>query len=540
MSKTQLTVPTPDTTENPGTLTQIQPLQQWMKELPYANPLQTAKLLLKSLTLLNRHPGSIANRTDLMTCYHTPFHQLADSARKKNRTSAHRDAAELYSLTEKITIEISYGYKIAIKEQHYFQKGKVPIEQQTRLVYLALDSLILSLLFTFAEHRQEPGHIWPEILQLYLLAEKLRLSNEPVDDPQHKADSNATIRTLFKSIVLIMLLDPSKLQQNEIWQVYSYLTWWGEYARITTLKSAADGSGGRFVIDLQGSGKPHAFSQETPPKNPESCLLLDSIPLCNLINQQMQTIGTKTTPSVPGLKNLNSASIQQLLRNMLVAWHLQPQRRHPRQERYDWLIIACGITDIAHFLKYGGIVNTAPSESMLDEELVTIGDAISPHQVVTHNTFRWRQTNISKSGIGLEVAPDNSSSLQVGQLVLMESERSENGENWIIGVVRRFIARNKDTTEVGVQFIQGSISAASIKPMVFGTTDIADFQPALLLDRGEKHPSAIITPHLLYHPEREYFVDGGKHLKTRIFADKLLQSTCCFERFEYHTIQLHG
>ncbi len=328
---------------------------------------------------------------------------------------------------------MSYGYKIAIREEHYFQKGRLAVEQQAKLVYYALDSLILSLLFAFAEHRQEPSHIWREIRQLYLLAEKLGLSKEPVDDLQHKADSSATIRSLFKSIVLIMLLDPFKLQQNEIWQVYSYLTWWGEYARITTLKSGAGGNGGRFVIDFQGGEKPHALSQESPPENPESCLLLDSTPLCNLISQQMQIVGTKTMPSIPGLKNLNGPAIQQLFHDMLVAWHLQPQRRHPRQERYDWLIIACGITDIVHFLKHGGVINTDTSESWMEEELVTIGDTTSSHHAVTHNTFRWRQINISKSGIGMEVSPDNSSGLQVGQLVLMESERSENGESWIVG-----------------------------------------------------------------------------------------------------------
>ncbi len=466
-------------------------------ELPYANPLQMAKQLLKSISLLNRHPGGVANRADLMACFHTPFHQLVNSAKQKNRTSTHRDAAELYAMAEKIAIEMSYGYKIGIREQHYFQKGRLSAQQQAALIYHALDSLILSLLFSFAEHRQEPLHLWSEIIQLYLLAEVQGVSKEAVSDPQHQAESSPTIRAQFKSITLIFLLDPFKLQQNEIWQVYNYLAWWGGLALITTFQKMGNSTGGRFVIGLEGHKKPHAYTPETPPKNPQYCLLLNSTPLCAQITRQLQSIGTTKTPSISGLKNLNSVAIQQLFRNMLVAWHLQPKRHHPRQERYDWLVIASGVTDIVHFLKHGGVINTSTPENGVDEEMVTISDSLTPSQTVAHNTFRWRQTNISKSGICLEIDPGNFRDFQVGQLLLMESERAEGRGNWIIGVIRRFIYRNKNTLEVGIQFIQGGFTPATIKPVVFGTTKAADFQPAILLDRGDKHPPPSSPPNCL-------------------------------------------
>lgn len=540
MNTTRLTVPAADATENPGTITLTQELQLWVDELPYANPLQTAKQLLKSLSQLNRHPGRIANRAELMACYQPPFHQLVNQAKKKHHGNRHRGAAELYGLTERITAEIAYGYKIVLREQNYFRHSRWPVEQQANLIYQALEGLILSLLFTFAEHRQEPHHTWGEILQLYLLAEQLGLPKEPADSPLNESDGGSDIRALLKTIVLILLLDPYKLQQNEIWQAYSYLGWWGDHALITRFKSAEEGTGRRYVIDFDSHAKPHPFDPVAPPENSDNCLLFDAAPLCQLINRQLQGLQSKILPTIPGLRDLSTPAVQQLFHNMLVAWLVHPSRRYPREERYNWLIIACGITDIAHFLRCGGIVNAPTTEDEPDEERVIIEDTLSPYQEVTHNTFQWRQTNVSKSGVGLEIDPIHAGSVQVGQLVLMESERPNGEESWMIGVVRRLILRKKNRLEAGVQFVQGRVSAATIKPKVFGTTDAADFQPALLLDRGKKYSAAIFTPHLLYHPKREYFVEPHQGRVCRIFADKLLESTNCFQRFEYHQIQLHG
>lgn len=533
MKHIQLTVPAPDYAENPNTITNIQQLRKWIDHLPYANPIGTGKLLLKSLSLLNRHPQALGNRAQLMACYLTPFYTLITSARSREAAQARRSEAKLYALTEKIIVEMTYGFKKAINETALKQKSWLRPANLSTLLYFALESLTLEMMFSFFEYHLEPENAWQEILQIYLLSERLGVSHERINDPTIPGENRANIHLSFKRILLIRLLDPFRLEQSEVWQVFDYLARWGDKTRITKIPASIDRSSGRFRVDLHSLEKPRPLDPENLPGNTTRYLMLDVTQLNALINRHIQSLDSDNPEQIPGTEEQNKASMLRMFRHMLLAWHLQPKRRHPREERFEWLVTACGITDVSHFLNEGKLA--ASSQALQDDESVEILDIMRPSLPVNHNTFRWRQTNISESGVGLEMSPDDAKSLHVGQIVLTESEQISGDEKWTAGVVRRLILRDNSTMVAGIQFIQGHISSAKIRPLAPGHSENSDPLSALMLDRGNNIPGVLFTPCRIYQANREYIVETADGRTLHLVANKLLESTNHFERFEYHS-----
>ena len=81
-------VPKPDPFENPLVETSPALLRQWATALPFANPEQLSEAVLTSLGRLNRYPGPIKKRDELMEIYLTPALRLrhCSGARPISRT----------------------------------------------------------------------------------------------------------------------------------------------------------------------------------------------------------------------------------------------------------------------------------------------------------------------------------------------------------------------------------------------------------------------------------------------------------------------
>lgn len=547
MTSVQLTVPMLDKVVNPTTITDPKKLQQWIDNLPFANPLGTSQLLNSALSLINRHPEPLKNRLALMRGFLPPFVNLIKASIKhsKQHTSGKSSKAwnEKQQLTEKITTEMAFGFKHILNETEQFQNCSFSVEDQAEIIHYTIECLTLSLMFYFSHYREEPKNIFREIVQLYLLAERLSNSQIEVKSHLHHADSPTNVRLAFKRILLLQLLDPFHLHVGEIWHDYDYLGCWASHARVAKVPNEMDSTNGRFLIDLQGHTKPQAYTLEKVAQGSGGFLLLDTVPLTAIANKHLQSVTQDPSSDIPGYKANSNVPAAMLFRHMLLAWHIQPHRRHERMEKHDWVIAATGINQACHFLKTEKLVslkntNSAGSGSENDEfEITSVIGGISH---TNYTTFRLRQINKSASGSALVIHPDEENSLQIGQIIIMQSESplEQPQRGPVVGIIRRMVQKGKNSLEAGVQYIQGQISAVEIRPVVFGATQVADFQPSLYLDRGSEQPGTLFTPHLLYQKNREFVAQFANGEVQRLIANRLLEASHCYERFEFHTIDL--
>ncbi len=543
MAVVQLTIPIPDRDANPTTQTNTKRLAKWISELPVANPLGTAKLFNNALSLLNRHPDPIDNRFELMLCYLPTFTDFLSTyigfSKQQSSNNLSRREREQQQLTETITTEMAYGFKRVLNDSEQLQKGGYKPEIQALIVYYTVECLTLSLMYFFSQYKEEPRNTFKEITQLYLLAEGLNISKISIDRRLYHTDEPANVRMSYKRILLLQLLDPSHLPRGEIWHAYDYLAKWASESRITKVPEQIENFSGRFLMSLTGNEKPIPYSPVIVRENRDDFLLLDAIPLNTVINKQMQSQSETSSSELSGYGSATDTPTASLFRHMLLAWHIRPKRRHNRDDKHQWVVAAAGVDQVNHFLKHQRLNKDADnligshSDVGNKPDEVKITESIAGPSSSNYNTFRWRQINTSVSGAALVTHPNEQNNLHIGQLIIMEDEHSTESSGLTVGVVRRVVQRGSSTLEAGVQFIQGKLTVATLRPVAFGADGLADFQPALYLDRGPDNPGTLLTPHPLYQRDREYVIRLDDGEDQRVFADQLLESSRYYDRFEF-------
>ena len=527
----QLTIPAADAIANPATITKPQLLKKWVEDLPYANPVGTASALLDGLKLLNRHPKKIPQRAELLDIFLEPVTNIFSMARKFNSQRAgngtrSRSTAEVVALGEKIAVEMAFGFKHVIMQEEQSRKTN-QLHDKALHIYQAIYYLSYYLLFEMTTYRPDPRSVWREMFQLLLRAEQIGVHTAVLSIPLPEIDVDMSIWKALKRILLLSILDTSRLQPEEIWSAYDYFAWHASQVQLVKLTNLAS-QPGRFQIDRNGLNNPKLLDSENLPADQDEHLILDTHKPNHQVHNHLETLTADEHTQINGIESLDIHNKKHLLRQMLYIMHSSPKRRHPRKEQYDKLICACGIGSIRYYLEKGTLSEDEPQyQSDQDIELdssLELNGPFSTQFLNVYNTYKWRQVDVSISGIGMITSESDIKALQIGQLILSGSEVNGTRKRWNLDASK---------LEVGLQFVPGRISAVTVLPEIFGQEQTTDLQPGLLIDLGETRSKAIITPNRIYHPDRQYVleVSGGETI--RIIAGRLIESSNCFDCFEY-------
>ncbi len=539
-----LTTPAANGKTNPETLIKPQALRAWVDNLPYANPLGTSRATLNSLKLLNRHPGKVSQRAELMRIYLDPFHRIMDIARKLNcqihsGQNPRRDGNEILNLAGAICTEMSYGFKHIVNAEALTTNKISPKELASHL-QLAMHCLSLGLMFEMSSYHAESRSAWREIFQLFTRAQQLEVADLVIPETSLQVEYEVSVLSSFKCILLTSILDSSRLSPEETWASYDYLLWYAKNARLAPVGHASNHPG-NYLLPRDGLLKPVLFDREQPPSEPDKYMICETHKLNLQINRHLEMLATDESASIHGTDHLAINIKRQVLRQMLHIWYTNPKRRHTRTEKFDRLACAFGIGSVYHFLKHGSVNS---GEHMPGQhQSSSSGDYLikkpgEPKLADGLHTYEFRQENKSASGIGILSSEPNINDLKVGQLIVVESKIAGAPGQMRTGVVRRIARKDQNTKEVGVQYLPGRLFPATVLPEIFGRKHQADLQPCLLLELGGDHPKAIITPHLIYQANRHYVLDIANGDTKRVIAGKLLEATGCFDCFEYSILQL--
>ncbi|VAX10646.1 hypothetical protein MNBD_GAMMA26-2393 [hydrothermal vent metagenome] len=533
----RLTVPARDTVENPNVETNPAKLHQWVEQLPFAHPSRMAEALLTSLFQLNRFPGAVTKRSELMACYQLPFTSLYRLARKTSNSKASQtpgqQQANISALTIQITTELAYGYKLIINEMLEQRVKATNKPQFCNAIYSAINAITLEQMLEYSEFIPDSKTAWREIYQLYGLAEQYHLEHAIVEE-------ETSISLLFKRILLIVLIDPYRLQLGEVWSCYEYLAHWAVKADLQQQAVVPKDITGVFLLDLQSMQPPK------PPKpgqklQPDRHRIFSVAPLNLIVHQHMRQIRNEEGSTPNGTAHIPPNEINQMFRHMLLAWHVRPTRRSERQEQYGTHLAAYGLSAVTNFLLQGSFCQNGQTANIGDTCEDTDQTLEERHSFRRENVHfevhRWRIYNRSTSGVGIIIPPPFPTKLQVGQIILIEIDTNQQDKHLMPGTVRRIVERDTNTLEAGVQFIHGRVSPISIRPYNIDTSVTADFQHALALNPGGKASRTLLTPHGMYKRQQKFMLGfGGKTYLVQ--ASKLAESTPIFDRFEYQEIIL--
>jgi hypothetical protein len=474
-----------------------------------------------------------------MLIYMEPFNGIIEMARKiccqhQSSHGINRKERELLTLTIAISTEMAYGFKHIVIDQLRSELN-LSSGQCALHIHHAMFCLSIGLILDMSAYQPESQTAWREIFQLLIRAQQLGIAHNEISDAVPDAGYEVSILNSFKSILLTSILDSSRLNPVEIWGAYDYLCWYAKNARITSVEQATEFSG-NYLIARDGTDKPTLFDPEKPPSDPGKYMILETRRLNILISRHLDILLDSTSSPIRGSEKLNPDTKKHLLRQMLHIWHTNPKRRYERKEKYGHISCAFGVGSVYHFLVEGTMRKPyEETDGNHDAELSIRSSGPELSDIIL--SYECRQENVSANGMMILSSDQRIAKLKIGQLIVTESLSGETDQPLQIGVVRRIINRDQNITEFGVQFIPGKLFAATALPEIFGRKHAADLQPCIQLELGKNNPKALITPNLIYQADRHYVLDVKSGNTSRVIAGKLLESTACFDCFEYNVLQ---
>jgi hypothetical protein len=522
-------VPTADPFENPLVETNPAQLRQWATALPFANPDQLAEAVLTSLVRLNRFPGLVRKRDELMEIYHTPVLRLLhNSASRRGQAPTHK--------LRQVMLEMAYGYSHRANECLSSKASKKNLLRLTHAIYHAIKFYLQEYLYACEEFDCRTTHTYREISRLRTFAEEQQIHLTPVVEEDHP-DVERSIEQQYNRFLLLRLLDPCHLQEGEPRICFEYLDSLAGYARTKPPNRGIERSG-HYVIDRLGEVPPSLFEPDGLDTLAQPRFsLFDLNPVSQQIHQQLRNLERSVEQKPPAMSNLSTQEITNLLARILKSWHIRLQRDSERHPTSGEVSIWTGLHNIYSYLTQGQCSATEAQETESDEITLTqVKSVQSQTQDPRKPQLIARRFNQSRSGVALHLplSPNNPS--MVGEVVLISLQSGAELKEWKIGITKRALNRQGGTLEVGVQFVQGHIVPITLQATLRSPhsdrdeTEEPPSYPGLYIDQGHAHRSSLLVP-------KHFFVLGQEYRVEEMIPSQaitpllLLESTAHFERY---------
>ncbi len=231
-------------------------VEQWLFELPTANPGLATRLLQDFITDLNALKVPLQIRLDVLEQIRPQVLIIEDYLRSRLLKAAFpKEENDLKILEVLALIEREYtiGYWIILKELanrpvSWFQGKNLALSLQRCIK--GLSSVVIS---HFIMGSPVPDWVWIDLHSLHKLSIKLKKDNVRVTDSTNLANKSSSPDECYRQIALLSLAQPTGLMQKEISLVYNFIE--TLFPLINLSPTAIEGQQMQFVI-LTDEDKP--------------------------------------------------------------------------------------------------------------------------------------------------------------------------------------------------------------------------------------------------------------------------------------------
>jgi hypothetical protein len=518
---------------------ELQPhkVKKWLDELPLLNVAETSLKLFTTLSLHNRVDYDPKLRLELLELFRYPVSQLALEFTKQYiglplpLSKKHKSVAEQ---NRQFQMEMANGYKRIVLG---LSSAPSTPEQATQALAIerAIRCLTGALAVSYQTYSPCPQGAWKEIHALYAHAENLGLTETGVEDSFNKSVSACSVSHAYKQALLLDFSDPYHLPPRMIDWTHHYLDRWAPLAQLTVATSAYHPTC-QFLIDQHNDHAGIAYTAGTVPEDPQRYRLLNTIELARQVHAQLTRLANGELPPAEGLReNFFQECGQDLLRRLVSAWGVNPQRSFRRSQTTDRRMeIAIGLDRINYWINGGKkfvvsstFVGPVPQRTQLASEQIRHKDVHIPGRELS----TWDVHDESAGGLSLSKGGLIQLHIQVGDLLITRTPGD--GNPWSVGVIRWVRSTGMSNIEIGIQHL-----APSADPVVIKTVNEAgkesDFLPALLLPEIKplKQQQTLVTHRGVFKPDTGVFMDNGCRLY-HIAPARLIEASHSFEQFSF-------
>ncbi|MCK5728188.1 MAG: hypothetical protein KAH08_03100 [Methylococcales bacterium] len=222
-----LEIPPLKTSSNNLAAYEHETLEQWILELPVANPTLTTLVFRDFLTELNQTKMGVQLRLNTLETLKPAFFDIQDYLRSKLLKMGFprcENGQNISTFLLEIEKEFTLGYWICVKEltkprtMHWFQGKNTALSlQRTIKAYGYMMTSYYMMRIPIADW------VWMDFHSLYKLSIQHKKNTVKVpDDLDHPSDSSSVTQSYIQ-ILLLSLLDTATLTQDELQHIYESL-----------------------------------------------------------------------------------------------------------------------------------------------------------------------------------------------------------------------------------------------------------------------------------------------------------------------------
>lgn len=250
-------------------------LNQWVDELPTANPALATRLLLDFLTRFNGLEMPFQLRLDSLEILRPSMLIIEDYLRSKLISIGFpkdEEDSKYLAILVLIEKEFTIGYWIVLKELtrrslSWFQGKNAALAIQRCIK--GLGSIVVSHM---TMGMPMPDWVWIDIHSLYRLSIKIGKDTASVSNEPNNPVKTSSPEESYQQIVLLSLAEPTGLLQKEIQLVYDFI---GTLGAVLDLKQNPVTGQSKQCVILGDEDRPAYFEHAGTPKSDPAKLYID-------------------------------------------------------------------------------------------------------------------------------------------------------------------------------------------------------------------------------------------------------------------------
>lgn len=265
-------------------------LQQWITELPTANPGLATRLLYDFIKDCNSIEMDSQMRLDALEIVRPSVLIIEDYLRSrliKSGFPKEDNDRKILDVLVSIEKEFSIGYWIVLKDLTRRNVSWFQGKNAALAIHRCIRGLSNIVINHFLMGMSIPDWVWIDLHSLYKLSVEIKKDRTKIVNGTNQSNKASTPEECYKQILLLSLADPTGLMQKEILLVYNFIE---TIHFLVNLKSDAVAGQQMQCIVSTDEDKPPHYQESMNAKNDLAALYIDFTRLIKNLQQKEKSI----------------------------------------------------------------------------------------------------------------------------------------------------------------------------------------------------------------------------------------------------------
>lgn len=476
----------------------------WVQSLPATRVNHTSVLLYKALPEIGRLKTSAESRLEMLEALRPYIHNCIQGLAKDflNKPLVLPEGPlKAAVVAQALQKHMNNGYCLALRELGTKYKSNKNLDPKLEFAcHRAIMGLGLLLFRSHQLYTQIPTGLWRDFHSLYKIAELLKITDRPIEDPLLKASKASTICQIYLRILLLCSARPNQLQPSEVSLVYGALENWVPLGKL--LGNEVQDPTNLFLANLSSDNGP-MYKSRFMGSSQDDVRELDIKQLITALEKQYEKGESSETDILVIPKHMSAGLVDHLLRS----WKIIPQRSFERQARSDKVDVTVGLTNLHFHIANGMSFNDFTGQGD-DEEIDLDAFSNDPWGASSNDededgkdgypNYSVQAIDSSPGGYCIEWRDNIPGQVKAGDAIGL---KEQGRHRWGLGVIR-WIQQHREMTRMGIQLLAPkTVPYAAARELPDG--EFGDYMRVLMLPelKAANQPATLLTANA---PFQEY------------------------------------